>query len=122
MKICLGMIVVVLSGACATWANDQTFSWQKNHANIAPTGDIQWSPRPFAFETGPSVRYIDYAGGSDDRDGLTRESAWQHHPWDSQATGVAQQSRGIHTYVFKRGVTYRGSLRARESSKDQCCS
>ncbi|MDH7569639.1 MAG: laminin G domain-containing protein, partial [Armatimonadota bacterium] len=64
-----------------------------------------------------SVRYIDFEGGDDARDGLTPASAWKHHPWDPAAEGKAAACRGIHTYVFKRGVVYRGTLMVKESGK-----
>ena len=104
--------MVVLFVLCGTGASAQVYSWQKTHAKILPTGDIQWSPEPFKFEKGPSIRYIDFEGGDDARDGLTRDTAWKHHPWDGQASAQAKQCEGIHTYVFKRGVTYRGIMKA----------
>lgn len=77
--------------------------------------DIRWKPLPFALVTGESRRFIDYAQGDDQADGLSPTSAWKHHPWDAAATGRAAAAAGIHTYVFKRGVVYRGQLRPDES-------
>jgi hypothetical protein len=57
------------------------------------------------------VRYIDYATGNDSNSGTDRNAPWKHHPWDPQAAGVAKSTRGAHTYVFKRGVIYRGAPR-----------
>jgi hypothetical protein len=57
------------------------------------------------------VRYIDYASGNDSNAGTSKASPWKHHPWDAAATGVAASTRGAHTYVFKRGTIYRGSLK-----------
>ena len=94
---------------------DYKYSWQKQHANITSGGDIKWNPDDFVFETGTSVRYIDYEEGDDSNDGRTKSTPWKHHPWDNNATGNAAACTGIHTYVFKRGVVYRGKLIARES-------
>jgi hypothetical protein len=63
------------------------------------------------------VRYVDYQDGDDTRDGTTRATAWKHHPWDREATGKAAKASGPITYVFKRGVMYRGQLQADESGK-----
>ena len=93
------------------------WSWQEPHALVHETGDISWQPRAFEFRPGESVRYIDYDSGDDSRAGDSVEAAWKHHPWDAQATGQAAACRGIHTYVFKRGVIYRGALQGRESGR-----
>lgn len=92
------------------------YSWQKPHAKVLPTGTLEWAPEPFVFQAGESVRYIDFEAGNDDNPG-TREQPWKHHPWDRNATGQAKACRGIHTYVFKRGVIYRGHLYAVESGR-----
>jgi hypothetical protein len=109
--------LMVLLISCGPWVCAAEYSWQKKHATLSPTGDITWSPDPFRLIKGESVRYIDYEAGNDANDGKTRQSPWQHHPWDRQASDKAKQSRGIHTYVFKRGVYYRGTLQARESGQ-----
>ena len=83
--------------------------WQDPKARVLPTGDLEWKPQPFAYVAGDSVRYIDYEGGNDANPG-TREQPWQHHPWDPAATDKAAAAKGIDTYVFKRGVMYRGAL------------
>jgi len=106
-------LLVVLAGA----AGAQTFSWQQPHAKVLPTGDLEWAPRAFVFEAGDSVRYIDFEGGDDSNDGLTKRTPWKHHPWDPNATGRAAACKGVHTYVFKRGVYYRGALYADESGR-----
>ncbi len=64
-----------------------------------------------------SLRYIDFVAGNDENDGTTNQVPWKHHPWDSQATGKARLCRGIHTYIFKCGVDYRGELSVREAGK-----
>jgi hypothetical protein len=94
-------------------AADQPFAWQQPHAKVLPTGDLEWTPKPFEFVAGDSVRYIDFEAGDDSRDGSTKETAWKHHPWDTRATGNAKSAAAgePHTYVFKRGVIYRGALR-----------
>ena len=76
--------------------------------------DIAWAPKPFTFEPGASVRYIDFENGDDANSG-TQAHPWRHHPWDKNAAGTAAACKGIHTYCFKRGAAYRGSLVATES-------
>ncbi|MCF7972426.1 MAG: hypothetical protein K9N55_01280 [Phycisphaerae bacterium] len=117
MKAWLWCVAVILFLLNVTGVSAEAFSWQKNYAQMSPTGDITWSPQPFSFKKSDSVRYIDYDGGEDSNDGLTRTSPWKHHPWDAQASGRASQCQGIHTYVFKRGVYYRGTLNAVESGR-----
>lgn len=88
------------------------FPWQESQARVLPEGGLEWKPEPFVFEAGESVRYIDFEAGDDQRDRATRQSAWKHHPWDPASTGAAMAQAGWrHTYVFKRGVIYRGVLR-----------
>src|SRR6266404_1427793 len=94
-----------------------TFSWQEAYAKVLPQGDLEWTPMPFRFEKSASLRYIDFDGGNDENDGTTHQAPWKHHPWDSQATGKAKAGSGIHTYVFKGGIDYRGELTVREAGK-----
>jgi len=117
-------LVLLLSGVGFLWAGDppvpasrDEWSWQKPHAAVDPKGDLAWKPSPFVFEKGASIRYIDFDRGSDENAGNAKENPWKHHPWDSKAGGKAASASGIHTYVFKRGVTYRGALQVRESGK-----
>jgi len=93
------------------------YSWQKPHAQVLATGDLKWKPEPFVFNKGASLRYVDFATGKDDNLGSSKNAPWKHHPWDPKATGKAAACKGIHTYVFKRGVTYRGSLVAKEAGQ-----
>lgn len=86
------------------------YSWNTPHATVRSDGNLEWAPKPFVFEPGPSVRYIDYDNGDDTRDGTRRDTAWKHHPWDEKATGRSRAGAGLHTYVFKGGVVYRGGL------------
>lgn len=91
------------------------FSWEETHCEVTKNGDIKWKPKPFVFEKGSSVRYIDYENGNDNNDGLTKNTAWKHHPWDEKAEGKAKECKGVHTYIFKKGVVYRGRLVCNES-------
>lgn len=93
------------------------WSWQESHAAVNPQGDLQWQPRPFVFEKGASVRYIDFDAGDDANAGDSSSDAWKHHPWDPQATGKSASCSGIHTYVFKRGVCYRGQLLVKDAGR-----
>jgi len=112
----LAALAVSEAGAAEpTTPPSAAFSWQEPHARVLPTGALEWSPRPFLFEKGASARYIDFAAGDDATDGETPQTAWKHHPWDISALAKAKACKGIHTYVFKGGVTYRGALRAAES-------
>ena len=112
-------IAVLLTAVVAVAAADiqagKTYSWQQPHARVLPTGNLEWAPCPFVFEKGDSARYIDFEAGDDARDGATPQTAWKHHPWDANATGVAKAGHGIQTYIFKGGVVYRGALTATES-------
>ncbi len=105
LALCLGVLLV-----CAGSLSAQDFSWQEQHAKILPTGNLEWQPQPFEFKAGPSVRYIDFENGDDNNDGLTKQAAWKHHPWDKNATALAKAGGGVHTYVFKNGVVYRGGI------------
>lgn len=104
-----------LSVALKPKPSNHKYSWQTQHAQVQPSGRLKWQPRDFVYTEGPSVRYIDYASGNDANDGMTKATPWKHHPWDSDASGNAKSASGIHTYVFKRGVVYRGKLVAKES-------
>jgi hypothetical protein len=110
-------LLACLVGLSALCGAAETYSWQKSYAKVDPKGELSWTPEPFAFQKGDSVRYIDFAGGNDANPGTSPDKAWKHHPWDPQATGQAKPATGVDTYVFKRGVAYRGNLVARESGK-----
>lgn len=84
---------------------------------VAGGAEIRWQPEPVRFVAGPSRRYIDYRDGDDAHDGLTPATAWRHHPWDARAKDVAAATSGVHTYLFKGGVAYRGALVGRESGR-----
>ncbi len=103
--------------AAARRPEPDRWSWNAPMSTITATGDLAWKPQPFVYSKGASVRYIDYAAGADDHDGLSPATAWKHHPWDPAANGAAKTCAGIQTYVFKRGVVYRGTLVARDAGK-----
>lgn len=98
--------------ACMLYAGE--YSWQQPHAKVLPGGDLQWAPQPFAFQAGKTTYYIDFDAGDDANPG-TKDQPWKHHPWDPAAEGNAKAASGPATYVFKRGVIYRGKLVCRES-------
>jgi Concanavalin A-like lectin/glucanases superfamily len=108
----IGFRTAHASDATARW------SWQKPQSKVLPTGDLEWAPKAFEFKAGESIRYIDFDSGSDTNDGLSKQTPWKHHPWDPSATGKAKACKGIHTYVFKQGVVYRGRMDANESGTD----
>ncbi len=117
--VSLSMSVWMLLGAALgtrlVGADPTAWSWREPQATVTPTGDLLWAPKPFRFEAGASVRYIDFAQGDDANPGDVKAKPWKHHPWDANATGVAKAGGGVHTYVFKRGVVYRGDLVTKES-------
>lgn len=90
----------------------QDYSWQQVPASVQSYGDLEYQSHPFVFQPGKSIRYIDFENGSDQYSGKTKDQAWKHHPWDPNASGNAAKEKDIHTYIFKNGVTYRGSLQA----------
>jgi hypothetical protein len=107
----LALATGLSTGAPARW------SWQESHATVDEKGDLAWKPRAFGFEKGASVRYINHEAGDDANSGDSATKPWRHHPWDAQATGKAAAESGVHTYVFKRGVTYRGQLTVKEAGR-----
>jgi hypothetical protein len=118
MKIAatLALLAVAHGVACAQAA--ARWSWQEPQARVLPAGDLEPAPRKFEFKPGKSIRYIDFDSGDDANDGLSKQTPWKHHPWDPNAAGNASACKGVHTYVFKQGVDYRGELNANESGND----
>jgi len=114
-------LYLVFAVAVLCWsvapAADRPFAWQQDYARVTETGDIEWTPRDFAFAAGNSVRYIDYENGSDANDGSSTQRPWKHHPWDANAGGIAAAAAGIDTYIFKGGVVYRGQLTVKEQGQ-----
>ncbi|MGI5869262.1 MAG: LamG domain-containing protein [Kiritimatiellia bacterium] len=106
--------VAILLAACADNARAEPgYSWQQPHAKVLPAGDLQWAPQPFRPEKGGDARYIDFENGDDARDGRSPAAAWKHHPLDPAAIGQARNGADADTFLFKRGVTYRGALRGK---------
>lgn len=106
-------IIALLLTACA-YLCGADYTWAQAQAEIKPKGDLEWAPRAFAFQAGKVLRYIDFEGGDDAGDG-SRKAPWKHHPWDARSRAKAAAHTGPTTYVFKRGVTYRGALTVKES-------
>ncbi len=119
MKIKFARLPVVLLAALSSTLVSAAlpYSWNQPHAKVLPNGDLVWAPTPFSLHKGDSVRYINFENGADDRAGTSPETAWKHHPWDANASDIAQACKGVHTYIFKRGVVYRGALKADESGQ-----
>ncbi len=112
----LSLLALLATGALAQ--DGGKYIWQQDQAKVLPNGDIEWMPRPFEFKAGDLVKFIDYQNGDDNNDGASKETAWKHHPWDRNATGNAAAHEGVTTYVFRRGVAYRGGLSPDESGED----
>ena len=116
MERCIAMLALLVAAHGVVNAqNVARWSWQEPQAKVLPTGDLEWAPKPFEFKAGESVRYIDFESGNDANDGLSKQTPWKHHPWDPNAGGKAKACKGVHTYVFKQGVVYRGEMNANES-------
>jgi len=111
----LAAIIAVEFEVAAADTNSARWSWQQTYAAIDPKGDLGWQPRPFVFEKGDSVRYIDFEAGDDANSGEAPGVAWKHHPWDPKASGISARSKSVDTFVFKRGVVYRGRLAIKDS-------
>ncbi|HAH24317.1 MAG TPA: hypothetical protein DCL77_11285 [Prolixibacteraceae bacterium] len=118
MKPYLLLAVMLLSLSVTAQEIPSLYSWETQQAKVLPNGDLEWAPKTFQLVKGTSVRYIDFESGSDANDGLTTATAWRHHPWDASATANALAGSGIQTYIFKRGVIYRGVLTAKESGAE----
>ena len=110
--VCL--LIMLTATTIAAAAEEAAWPWLDVKANVLPTGELKWKPEPFVYQPGPSVRYIDFDAG-DDANAGTREKPWKHHPWDPAAKDKAAACTGIHTYVFRCGVIYRGALVVKES-------
>ncbi len=114
----LALSSTVFAAEEAGWSSENFKQWPSpvNPEAIVTEGgtEIRWMPVPFEFKAGKSVRYIDFENGSDADEG-TKAAPWKHHPWDKNAEGKSAATSGAHTYVFKGGVTYRGTLVSDES-------
>jgi hypothetical protein len=119
MERCMAMLALLVAACGAVNAqNVARWSWQQPQAKVLPTGDLEWAPEAFEFKVGESVRYIDFESGNDASAGLSKQTPWKHHPWDPDATGKAKACKGVHTYVFKEGVVYRGQMEVNESGTE----
>ncbi len=97
---------------------DGRYLWQEAPATVLPGGELEPRPESFRYGPGPSVRYIDYENGDDGAPG-TREEPWKRHPWDPRFSGESD-GNGVDTFVFKRGVDYRGVIEVeRSGSRDR---
>jgi len=58
------------------------------------------------------IYYVDFDGGDDANDGLSKDTAWKHAPGDDNATGNANAVtlQPGDTVLFKGGVVYRGKI------------
>ncbi len=104
-------VLSLLLGLGASLLPAQEFSWQKPHAKVLPEGDLDWAPEPYRYQPGKTVRFIDYEDGNDANPG-TPDKPWKHHPWDP-ASRITADVSNVDTYVFRGGVTYRGSLKGK---------
>ena len=110
------LTICALVGQRST-ADEVSFDWQQDFADVTETGDIVWKPQPSRFTPGQTLRYIDYERGSDANDGTSRQQPWKHHPWDANARDKATAFEGVDTYVFKGGVVYRGQLTVQQDGQ-----
>lgn len=111
--VCMAALLVAAPALAA-----ESYSWQRPHAIVLPTGELQWAPEAFQFVVGKQVRYIDYENGDDANPGTSKDKPWKHHPWDRNAAGKAAEAGAeIDTYVFKGSVAYRGQLDAKASGR-----
>jgi hypothetical protein len=113
---CVAVLALLVAAHGVAIGQDAArWSWQEPQAKVLPTGDLEWAPTVFEFKADESVRYIDFESGNDANDGLSKQTSWKHHPWDPSAGGNAAACKGVHTYIFKQGVDYRGEMNAKES-------
>ena len=113
-----GLEIISLVMLAAEKSNTSSWSWQDSYAEVDAKGDLKWKPQPFVFEKSGSIRYIDFEKGDDANSGEAPETPWKHHPWDPSAAGKSATGAGVHTYVFKRGVIYRGRLVVKDAGQD----
>jgi hypothetical protein len=104
--------MLMTAAAAAAIGVQAAYDWQKPHAKVLSDGDLAYAPEAWKEPKPSDARYIDFAGGDDSRDGRSPATAWKHHPNDPAADGLAKGAQAA-TYVFKRGVTYRGKLTGR---------
>ena len=107
-----------LKPAAAGKRTAKQYSWEISQAKVTEAGNLMWNPKPFIYTHGSSIRYIDFENGDDNNNGISKLTPWKHHPWDPKAVGYAALCSGIHSYVFKCGVTYRGIMEVKESGAE----
>ena len=88
MSTLIRLLFSVLAVALVAAAPSAERSPGSSPRRKSPRGDLQWAPRPFVFQPGASVRYIDFEAGDDDNP-ATRNEPWRHHPWDAPANAKA---------------------------------
>lgn len=57
-----------------------TYAWQDPQCQVVADGpvELRWTPKPFAYVAGKTVRHIDPIAGDDANPG-SREKPWKHH-------------------------------------------
>ena len=76
-SIMIIVLVAVISAASAGEVRtSEMYSWETQHAKPTPSGDLEWTPEPFMFKVGSSLRYIDFEKGRDSNSGTSKDSAW----------------------------------------------
>lgn len=72
--VALALLPIFCQCAEAQQNSGAKWSWQEPQAKVLPTGDLEWTPKPFQFKRGKSVRYIDFEAGDDSNDGISKEN------------------------------------------------
>jgi hypothetical protein len=102
-RVLVGAAIAALTssaGAQALRATDAlAYSWQKPNAKAIGTGDPEWASRPFEFEHGPSVRYLDFDAGDDANEGTSKD-----RPWEAPPRAPAQRSGARHRALKRRAA------------------
>ena len=62
-----------LEPAPKTERTSKKYLWEQQHAKTDAKGGLVWTPTPFVFESGASVRYIDFAEGREAREAKKQE-------------------------------------------------
>lgn len=114
-EVNIGLIIVVIIASVITWFLAEFIVYELNEMDFA------WADifHPSAIGATQDC-YIDFATGNDNNSGTEEGSAWKHHPWDvslsSASTPVINRGK-CKNYYFKKGVIYRGSLKALDSGE-----
>jgi hypothetical protein len=110
----LVLSVICLSVSVLSHASQETAKYKQISPVSANHADYNNLAGNSNKNNAAAIKYIDFDQGDDEGTG-TRDDPWRHHPWDENSRGNAANSHGVNTYVFKKGVTYRGRLFADES-------